>query len=695
MERTRSIGMHPRSGLALAVPALALLFAAAAVEAQPGGPQTYTIRVVDQAGRPLDGSLVRIEGATGDLTTPATVELDAGPQLVTVAPAAQGAMLPGGWARPTGPNGLSRNEFMFFGPMGGEVLIEWRTAEVQLSVDDPSGTAIAGAQWSFAGDGAALAPGALLLPVTDESLYPTLAGGSVGGWWFDVRAAFGGAAVDLVHGERHEAVEGATTLSLRWQQAACTMGVVDGGGQAIRGATFTILGRTFDAGDPITLPSTDEALYPDLAGTLAGGFPATLFTNTAAGTGNGTFEVLADGSLTPPFVDVNGGSFGLRCGVDPFPPITTGTLVVRVTADGAPFAGAQVAWTDAQGGAGTLATDAAGEATQNDVAQGPATLTLTVPAGHHAVDPASGSQGVTIVAGSSTVATFTIALDETPPPPPPPPVVNHPETWNYWKREVAAAIKGRGHHEESLEDMAVKYPEEIFTGFAQHPTDPVRVEGVTQVDPDGNGPKIARRLDLADMDATLEANGSDATRGARRELLVLLLNVVSGRLSLHLVVDAAGTTLEQEIRRLAAMINDGQPANDRVARNAAQRINAGRARWGSPAYSANGGTASLVYGDANPDAVLDGAGAEALALTATRAPGGAGVRLSFTLATPQRATLDVFDASGRRQARLYEGDAPAGTTAMTWTAAGGRPGVYFARLLTPAGTRSAKVIASR
>lgn len=691
MERIRSIGLHRRTGLAL----IALLVATAPVEAQPGGPQTYTFRVVDQAGRPLDGSMVRIEGATGDLTTPATVVLDAGPQLVTVAPAAQGAMLPGGSARPAGPNGLSRNDFIFLDPMGGEVLIEWRTAEVQLSIDDPAGTPIVGAQWSFAGEGAALAPGTLLLPVTDEALYPTLAGSSMDGWWFDVRAAFGGAAVDLVHGERHEAVEGPATLSLRWQQAACTMGVVDGAGQAIRGATFTILGRIFAAGDPITLPSTDDALYPDLSGTLAGGFTATLFTNTAAGTGAGTFEVRADGSLAPPFVDINGGSFGLRCGVDPFPPITTGTLVVRVTADGAPFAGAQVALTDAQGAASTLTTDAAGEATRSDVPQGPATLTLSVPAGHHAVDPASGSQVVAIVAAGSTVATFTLARDETPPPPPPPPVVNNPETWNYWKRETDAALRGRGHHEESFNDLAVKFPEEIFTGFAQHPTDPVRVEGVSQVDPDGSGPKIARRLTLGDMDGTLEAGGNDAPRGARRELLVLLLNVVSGRLSLHLVVDDAGTTLEQEIRRLAAMINDGQPANDAIARKAAQRINAGRARWGSPAYHANGGTETLVYGDADPDAVLDATGADALALTATRAPGGRGVRLSFTLASPQRATLDVFDASGRRQVRLYEGDAPAGTTAMTWTQAAGRPGVYFARLVTPAGMRSAKVIASR
>jgi hypothetical protein len=142
------------------------------------------------------------------------------------------------------------------------------------------------------------------------------------------------------------------------------------------------------------------------------------------------------------------------------------------------------------------------------------------------------------------------------------------------------------------------------------------------------------------------------------------------------------------------MINDGQPANDRVARNSGQRINAGRSNWHRPTFRTNGGTESLVYGDRNPDAVLE-AGTDVVALTATRAPGGSGVRVSFTLASPQRATVDVYDVSGRRQVRLYDGEAPAGTTAMNWTQVGSRPGVYFARLVTDSGVRTAKVIASR
>src|SRR5688572_28886899 len=193
MDWIRRMDTDSRFGLALALPVLALLFAAAPVQAQ-GDPVHFTIRVVDQAGRPLDGSMIRVEGLTGDLTTPAEVDLPPGPQLVTIEPAAQGAMFAGGSLRPTAPNGLTRQDFVFFEPMGGDVLTEWRTAEVTLAIADQGGADIQGARWGFAGDGAAFLPGAVLLPVTDESIY-VLSGPSINGWLYDVRAALDGSAI--------------------------------------------------------------------------------------------------------------------------------------------------------------------------------------------------------------------------------------------------------------------------------------------------------------------------------------------------------------------------------------------------------------------------------------------------------------------------------------------------------------------
>jgi len=109
-----------------------------------------------------------------------------------------------------------------------------------------------------------------------------------------------------------------------------------------------------------------------------------------------------------------------------------------------------------------------------------------VPSGFHAVDPASGSRTVVVVAEATVRADFAIAADDvTPPPPPPPTYVNVPETWNYWSREARAAQRGHGGHSETFKDMRDTYPTRIFEQFAQHATDPVRVQGVTQIDPDG------------------------------------------------------------------------------------------------------------------------------------------------------------------------------------------------------------------
>ena len=94
---------------------------------------------------------------------------------------------------------------------------------------------------------------------------------------------------------------------------------------------------------------------------------------------------------------------------------------------------------------------------------------------------------------------------------------------------------------QAFKDMRETYPVRIFEQFAKHETSPVRVEGVTQVDPDGSGPKLPRRLEIADMDATMEVPGNSAIGNAKRELLVILLNVMSGRLSLNLIVDGEGT----------------------------------------------------------------------------------------------------------------------------------------------------------
>jgi hypothetical protein len=258
-----------------------------------------------------------------------------------------------------------------------------------------------------------------------------------------------------------------------------------------------------------------------------------------------------------------------------------------------------------------------------------------------------------VTAGATTTVQFEIESDV-----PPPPVVNVPETANYWRKEVRAALRGRGNHNESLADMSTNYPQAIFDGFANN-ADPVRVQGVTQVDPDGAGPLPARRLTLQDMDATIDPTIATPNSEAKKELLVILLNVVSYRLSLNLVVDAQGTTLAQQIRILAAMINNGTTAS---------RLHP----W------MNQGIDSI-------------ASSEATGVVALR-EGGRSVRFTMTMAEAGEVTLDLYDVAGRHVERLYQGTAPAGETGISWSGGAVRPGMYFARMIAADGPHGAKVI---
>ncbi len=686
MERIRTLRTNPVAELGPWLILASLLWTAFVVtpaHAQFGSPQNYTVRVVDQHGRALDGSLVRIEGTTEAFPTPAVITADPGPALFVVQPAFQGAMLAGGSLVPASPNGLQRSEFVFLDPMGTDVTIQWNTADVALSVVDQNGSPVSGGTWGFAGGSEFYAAGSLVAPITDEGVYPTLVGPSIGGWQFSVRAAFDGSAIDLTRAEAREVDQSTSALAFTWRQVACTMGVVDATGAPIRGATWTMFGHTFAAGDAILLPTTEDA-SATLEGTYAAGLPATLFTSTASGTGAGTFEVNEDGTLAPAFIDVAGNAFGLRCGVSPFPPV--GALAGTVLADGAPRAGVTVNVSDANGAASALVTDANGDFALAGMPLGTAVVSIVVPAGYHAVDPASGSRSVTIAADATTRADFTIAEDDITPPPPPP-VANNPETWNYWAKEARAANRGHGAHEETFLDMRVTYPTRIFDEFANHPTSPVRVQGVTQIDPDGNGPKVPRRLEIAELEETTSPGGGSTLESAKRELLVVLLNVVSGRLSLNLIVDAEGTTLEQQIRVLADMINDGKPANDRMAHRQANRINSGQASAArTSGYGIDDPSASNLIGPAETTAA---AGPRLAVLR----DGGSRVRVAFTIADPGPATLDVYDARGRHVERLYAGDAPAGTTTVTFSRAHAGHGIYFARLVGAAGAATAKFVA--
>lgn len=85
-----------------------------------------------------------------------------------------------------------------------------------------------------------------------------------------------------------------------------------------------------------------------------------------------------------------------------------------------------------------------------------------------------------------------------------------------------------------------------------------------------------------------------------------------------------------------------------------------------------------------------------LALAASPNPAAGAVRLAWTMAAPGRARLEVLDAAGRRVALPLDAALPAGPASLAWDGRddAGRetpPGVYLARLATPAGVATRRI----
>ncbi len=100
-------------------------------------------------------------------------------------------------------------------------------------------------------------------------------------------------------------------------------------------------------------------------------------------------------------------------------------------------------------------------------------------------------------------------------------------------------------------------------------------------------------------------------------------------------------------------------------------------------------------------AVEESAGPARLSLATPRPnPSSSTTRLEFTLETPSRVDVSVFDAAGRRVAALLSDEVAAGPHSVTWDGrmADGRtaaPGLYFARVSTPVGMASRRLVRAR
>jgi hypothetical protein len=322
-------------------------------------------------------------------------------------------------------------------------------------------------------------------------------------------------------------------------------------------------------------------------------------------------------------------------------------------------------------------TDASGAYSFVDVAAsdeiGAGEVSISIPLGFEAVSPVGGEAAITLDANQTVDFTLS-CLDPT----------GSARGKGYWKHNANVYLKNKGNAQESEADMTTNFLAAVFHHFHENELNGIAVEGVSFMDA-GGGPEP---LDLATIGATLSVKGNAGMLAkAKQQYLAFLLNVASGKLSTFAEVSADGRTASQVLQYVADLINDGDSSNDEAAKDICDDINNAKVL---PAGVVPEGYSTIYY--ARPQ-VAD----SELSVFPNPGRGSKDYTLSFAIPVSGRTSLEIYNVAGRRVATLVAGELPAGRREVAWQGrdSTGRhvgQGVYFARLITPQGTKTTKFV---
>jgi len=249
------------------------------------------------------------------------------------------------------------------------------------------------------------------------------------------------------------------------------------------------------------------------------------------------------------------------------------------------------------------------------------------------------------------------------------------QSMGFWKHEVGVATGGNGRAQISPATLC-SYLDLIAVHFNSN-----EINQVIVYQPPASG-SCADKLQVARVLLDLQGNVAMIAR-ARQQLMSLLLNVAAGYISQTKVISADGATVSQAITYCDNVI-DSPSGNYQKANTIADDVNNGVI---VPAGMIPLNTLDISYRGEQ----------RGLSFRVTPNPG-PGVRtFEFTLARPGSVRLGVYDVSGRLVQALVGGQLPAGAHSVSWSEVshgGARVGngLYFARLETPEGTRTLKVL---
>lgn len=247
---------------------------------------SVVLKVVDQHGQEIPGSRINVlsqEVGTGD-----SLLLPVGEQSFGVFPGIQG--------QPSNSTILYRTEYRNVDSTTGEIVFEWITSSLTARLRDQHGVDIPASQYNLTLGIGANAGDPVILPITDESVYPTLNGGLKHGYfigWVPGLRGNPGSSTELFRG-----AEGPFELSttpaefgFEWITSSFTVRLRDQHGVDIPASTFWAPGTpgTLGVGEVITLPITDESVYPNLGGFYRDGYYTSVQPGIHGNPGDGTW----------------------------------------------------------------------------------------------------------------------------------------------------------------------------------------------------------------------------------------------------------------------------------------------------------------------------------------------------------------------------------------------------------------------
>jgi len=245
-----------------------------------------------------------------------------------------------------------------------------------------------------------------------------------------------------------------------------------------------------------------------------------------------------------------------------------------------------------------------------------------------------------------------------------------PHTIGYWKHQATVAVTGQGNAQVPAE-LLQDYLDMIHDLFDTPPDFPI--SGVTTY----NGGPMTPQSMITTFNLS---NGGAAgmVNKTKKQLLAMLLNVVSEYVYVYDTVSVDNRTISEVIAFAADMIGPPAGANISTAHTALDYLNNGMI---VPAGWIPAGYGLIYYGDMEANSTVAALMPEtAILLGNYPNPFNPLTTISFSLPAAGAVDLAIFNLNGREVAHLIDGWREAGSHEVTFDASGLASGVYFCKL---------------